>query len=290
MTQTPVSILICTYNRAALLTETLNVCIEQTRTSGAEIIVVDNNSTDTTAAVLSVLAAANTDVLRVFHEPQQGLSHARNRALVEARGQLVIFLDDDAIPHPGWLAALCAFQQAHPDVAAFGGRIIPRFQVSPPGWFVPALHPLYSLLDEPGNGVPAPFIGGGYPFGANMAFNRSVSGEIHFATHLGRIGSSLLSGEETLVFNALRAKGQVPWYVPGAVVDHVVPPERLATDWLYRRFRAAGQSEALLAETRHARLLWLLRGGFKALKAALWGRGVLSNAWVAFCVGVLLRK
>lgn len=177
MTQPAASILICTYNRAALLEETVTVCAQQARENKAEIIVVDNNSTDTTAAVLSALAAANTDVLRVFHEPQQGLSHARNRALREARGALVIFLDDDAIPHPGWLAALCAFREVHPEVAAFGGRIIPRFQVSPPGWFVPALHPLYSLFDEPGNGQPAPFTGGGYPFGALLQCVSQLMGE-----------------------------------------------------------------------------------------------------------------
>src|SRR6266700_2101384 len=90
------SLAICTYNRAALLQRALRSVAQQTiGRSDVELIVIDNGSTDETAKVVAAHQKENGS-LRYFVEPKPGIAHARNRALAEASGEYLAFLDDDA--------------------------------------------------------------------------------------------------------------------------------------------------------------------------------------------------
>ncbi|MGD8380729.1 MAG: glycosyltransferase, partial [Syntrophobacterales bacterium] len=91
-----ISVIVCTYNRAELLGGTLRTLCHQTLdTSEYEVIVVDNNSTDNTREVVDEFCRRSSNVRYCF-EPQQGLSHARNQGLQEAKGKYVAYIDDDA--------------------------------------------------------------------------------------------------------------------------------------------------------------------------------------------------
>ncbi len=129
-----ITVAICTRNRAALLQKAVRSVLPQL-TGRAEILIVDNDSTDDTAKIAAEFTAADARV-RFFRESQPGISIARNTALRRAAGVWVIFLDDDAEVEPGWLAAYEAFFARLPaaKIAAAGGAVISRYEIPPPKW------------------------------------------------------------------------------------------------------------------------------------------------------------
>src|SRR5690348_6834853 len=98
------TIIVCTYNRAASLRDTLQALRRLDSPAGCEweVIVVDNNSRDDTRAVVEEVAAS-WPRLRYEFEGAQGLSHARNRGIGAARGDVILFTDDDVLPESDWL-------------------------------------------------------------------------------------------------------------------------------------------------------------------------------------------
>ena len=257
------SVIVCTHNRAAVVGRALEGALAQAIPAGAEVLAVDNASTDGTAAALAALSRAAGPGLRVVREPLLGLSAARNRGLAEARGEVAVFLDDDAVPQPGWLDALLA-PFAAPSVACVGGRIVIRFPGARPPWFRAELAAALSgfdLGDEPRQiryGRP----GDVYPYGANIAFRtmpaRSIGG---FCSLVGLHGGHLLAHEETDLCYRLEEAGWEVRYTPRAVVDHLVSHERVTPEWLLRRHAAGGRSAALfiLRNRGILRALWRVR-------------------------------
>lgn len=150
------TVAICTWNRAALLADTL-ASIERMRVPAGtawELLVVDNASTDDTPAVLARFR--DRLPLRSVVETQQGCSHARNRAMDEATGALLVWTDDDVQVEPGWFAAYLDAAARHPDAAFFGGPVDPLFAAPPPPWFEANLDVFAAALalrgDPPGGG------------------------------------------------------------------------------------------------------------------------------------------
>jgi len=122
------SVVIPTRNRRATLAALLDRVDPQATAAGAEVVVVDNGSTDGTPELLRPLEAQGQ--LRVVREPTPGATRARNAGARAARGDVLAFVDDDALPADGWLAALLA-PFANPRVAAAGGRVSLRFAGAP---------------------------------------------------------------------------------------------------------------------------------------------------------------
>ncbi len=254
------TIVICTHNRGSMVARAVDGALADAAASGATVLVVDNASTDDTPAVLAALEARADGHVRVLHEPRLGLSHARNRGLAAADGDVVAFLDDDAVPRAGWLAALLA-PYATPDVGCVGGRIRLRFTEPPPDWLTPAFHGALSAFDA-GDEPRRLRHGGGdwFPTGANVSFRvgaaRAVGG---FSTLLGVQGRVPLLHEEHDLCHRLVAAGWDVRYAPDAVVDHWIVPARLRPEWFLLRHHFAGRSAATCA----LRNLGLLR--------SLWG-------------------
>src|ERR1700685_1825619 len=100
-----ISICICTYNRAHILPYCLNALVRLRAPANceAEILVVDNNSCDNTKYVVDNFAERSPISIRYFHESQQGVSAARNRATREGHGDYISFLDDECVVQPNWL-------------------------------------------------------------------------------------------------------------------------------------------------------------------------------------------
>jgi glycosyltransferase involved in cell wall biosynthesis len=239
------SVVICTHDRAQAVGRAVEAALAEARQVAAEVLVIDNASTDDTSTVLAALGRRAPE-LRAMHEPVLGLSAARNRALAEMRGLVVAFLDDDAVPRPGWLAALLASHTA-PSVVAAGGRIALRFETPPPTWLVPALHPAlsaYDMGDEPHRLCTRP--GDEYPYGGNISFRADAARQLGgFSTRLGVRGRRQLAHEETDLCRRLDQAGGEIRYVPDAVVDHWVFPERLRPAWFIARATERGRSQAL---------------------------------------------
>lgn len=258
-----VTIAICTANRVALLAETLAALLPLVDPAIAELVVVDNGSSDGTPGLLAELGRIHSGSLRVIREERSGLSAARNRAVREACGDLLLFLDDDALPAPGWIDAyVAAFHD--PRVGAAGGPVEPIFDGALPDWLDSRFLPYLSVWDR---GPETELLRyNELPRGANMAFRRStfaVYGE--FLEQLGRKGASLRSCEEIEFCLRLERGGDEIRYVPSARVRHHVSTQRLSLDWMCRRFAAQGFSEAIL-DWRHAGLRGLQTGWRRVAK------------------------
>ena len=129
-----VSVCICTYNRSQSLQRTLNSFASQIdiNLGPVEVLVVDNNCTDDTPNVVE--AFRERLPIRRVTESRQGLAHARNRAVAEFRGDVLLFTDDDVRLGPGWLAAYQDAIRRFPDADYFGGRILPDWGQAKPRW------------------------------------------------------------------------------------------------------------------------------------------------------------
>lgn len=242
-----VSIAICTHNRAALLPPLVTALRQQEGVGPFEILVVDSGSTDETPQVLADLSTAGSPVVRASRVPRPGLCAARNAALGMAAGTVVAFLDDDAVPRAGWLAALLEpFSDA--GVAAVGGRVVLRFEGSRPPWLTDSLHGLLTAFDlgPAARRVRYTLAMDEYPRGANFAVRRSAAWDAgSFRLMFERRGEGLRSNDEADLCYRLEGKGWELRYAPAATVDHLVLPERFDPQWFLRRFAAQGTSDAL---------------------------------------------
>lgn len=242
------TVTIQTYNHAKSLAKTL----ESLRTLRCpkdvdyEILVVNNNSADNTPDVIECYAKILAPRLRSVFESRQGLSHARNRALQEARGEIVCFLDDDVKVDPGWLEAVSATFIKY-SAAVVGGRsyLIYPTEAGRPVWLPAKMETLLSRLDY---GDKVLVNTGKDLFGLNFSVLKEVALEIGgFNTSFGRNGRTLLCGEEKDLLDRIREVGGIVVYEPNAVVGHIVPPERLKKKWFLRRiYGGAVSSERLL--------------------------------------------
>lgn len=249
------SLVIPTHNRAASLVRLLGDVARQTADPASwECVVVDNASTDDTAERFAAFAAAHPQLaLRRVYEPEPGVSHARNRGLREARAAIVAWVDDDERIDGAFVAAYLDFFAAHPHAAVAGGRIVAEYPSGRPCWMsVYTEMPVANPMDF-GSRV-RPFPRGRVPGGGNMAFLRSVAlGYGGFDVSLGRVGRELIGGEENDLFERMLRGGETIWYVPGAAIRHIIPPEKLTESYFRRLCYNVGRSQRLRAAIHRRR-------------------------------------
>lgn len=252
-----ISLIVCTYNRVAYIGEALErIAANDFPTDGYEIVLVDNNSTDGTANVCNMFAEIHPDVnYRYFLETAQGLSYARNRGIAEAKGDVLVFLDDDSMVGTDFLANLARGLEEHPDAAAFGGRIDPLFESGrAPKWLCKWTYSWVSAIDKGPDACL--FIGGKYPIGANMGFRASTLERVGgFDTSLGRTRKNLLGGEEKDIFQRVAAEGGEIWYFPDVKVQHVIPERRTTREYIIKFAKGVGYSEYVRCSRKGAKVL-----------------------------------
>jgi glycosyltransferase involved in cell wall biosynthesis len=259
MSQTLISAIICTHNRADYLGAAIDSLLNQTY-GNYEVVVVDNASTDDTRSVVN--ARLPHPQLTYIYEEQLGLSHARNRGAAAARGDILAYLDDDAEASPGWLQALDNVFADHPEAAIAGGRVTLQWPpgISPPQWLSDVLAENLGAYDL-GTTVTAIHDLGSTPRGLNYAIKSSFLEKIDgFNPHLGRVGKNLLSNEELYMTQQALSQGAEVLYVPQALVVHHVAPERLYPSWFLRRSWWQGVSECHRESLTQSLTLRRIRG------------------------------
>lgn len=244
------SLIIATYNRAEQLMVTLeSVAMQHYPTARWECIVVDNNSKDNTRERVEAFAAAHPTLqLRYCFEQNQGLSYARNRGIEEAEGEILAFVDDDERIVEEFVAAYVELFASHPDAMSAGGKIIAEYPTGRPHWMSKYTErPIANPMDF-GQSI-KPFPKGCIPGGGNMAMRRSVFDLIgKFDTSLGRTGKQLIGGEESDLFERIEAAGMPCYYVPRAVMYHIIPESKLTHDYFCRLAFNTGLSQRRRAE------------------------------------------
>ncbi len=233
---TAASIVVCTYNRAASLEETL-ACLKRQKVPpdiGWEIIVVDNNSQDHTRDVIEA-ARRQCPRIRYAFEKEQGLSHARNHGVALAAGEIIAFTDDDVCPEADWLAIIVQGMRLHRS-AACGGYIAPVWETPPPSWLTERFFGFLAVRNQRSDTYQITSASEA-PFGANMAFRKDVLVDIGlFDVRRGRKGNVLASGEDGELFERILASGRKVMFFGNARVSHKVDAFRL-TKRYFRRWR-----------------------------------------------------
>lgn len=241
-----ISVIVCTYNRDKYIYDVLKCIAENDFPYDEyEIVAVDNNSTDNTAYEIRRLHSDYPAVnLKQVTEQSQGLSYARNRGILESGGDILAFLDDDAFTGRDYLSRLSATMSSHPDIDAFGGRIIPTFESGiTPGWLCRWTYSWVSGLEMGDTMIQ---FRKNYPIGANMGFRRKVFDRCGmFNTSLGRVGRNLAGGEEKDIFHRIQSAGFSIFYIPDIPVRHMIPDTRTSTDYIRRLGLGVGTSERI---------------------------------------------
>jgi len=269
---------VATYNRAAVLRQMLACLVRQEYPPDRlELLVIDNNSPDNTRAVVAEFYApiANGDenqsalspsrqesnapktqpahAVRTIREPKQGLGHARNRAIAEARGDIIVLPDDDILMEPDWLQTLCApliieWREGRQSIGCVAGEVIPIFPDGLPEWVREWHGPqgFRSAADGAG-AIPKT----AYPMGANFAFPRWAFEQLGvFSTELDRKGTSFFGGGDREMLRRIHEAGFAVWFVPAASVLHQMPASR--TTFRYAARHAFDSARSRVVErTRH---------------------------------------
>jgi len=247
------TVLIATYNRAPFLDRTLD-SIRALRVAAGrrwEAVVVDNNSTDGTRAVVERHARDFPVPLRYLFEPRQGRSSALNTGIAAAGGDVIAMTDDDVRVEPEWLDAACdALDGGTERLGYAGGPVRPMWESPPPPWLDLTRGDLWGTIAIQDHGD-RPFVyeaARKVPLGANMAAKRELFAAAGtFSANLGRTSGRLLLGQEVpeLLIRA-RAAGFRGLYVPAMQVHHHIPASRLTRGYFRRWWFGKGVSRAAL--------------------------------------------
>ncbi|WP_341328148.1 glycosyltransferase [Methylotuvimicrobium sp. KM2] len=248
-----ITIVICTFNRSKILSETLkNYCsLIKSSDENVELLIIDNNSNDNTRKVCEEFIQTYPEARYVF-EPTPGLSHARNTGIKEALGDIIAFVDDDVFFDPNWLIEVINIFDQYPEASCMGGKSIPTFEGGTPEWVDTELLRFYGSTNS-GESIKW-MIYPEYPYGLNMAFRRDVFTKIgEFNISLGRKKKNLLSNEENEIFWRVDQAGLKVIYNPKAILYHRIPKERATQEWILSRSYWQGISAFVFEQKIHSK-------------------------------------
>jgi glycosyltransferase involved in cell wall biosynthesis len=148
MVQKPdIAVIIPTFNRADMLAAAIESVLDQDAEGLAyELVIVDNNSSDETRAVVDGFVGSGQNIRYLF-EPKQGASNARNLGIVKTSADIIAFLDDDVRARPDWLSLIKQAFDKNPGISFVGGKVLPAWNEEPPGWLTPQHWPPLALID-----------------------------------------------------------------------------------------------------------------------------------------------
>jgi O-antigen biosynthesis protein len=223
------TIAICTRDRAHLLSATLDSLLRQTYWN-KEILVVDNAPSDDSA---ERLVRGSYPSVRYVREDRPGLDWARNRAIAEAHGEFVAYIDDDAIADPAWLAALIAAFDT-PEVMCVTGLVVPARLTTPAQELFERFgfsmsfdrRRFYLGMQSPRPGFPFKGFAG---TGCNCAFRRAIFDRIGLFDVRLDVGTPVPGGGDLDIFARVIRAGYILVYDPAPLIfhDHISDMDRL---------------------------------------------------------------
>jgi glycosyltransferase involved in cell wall biosynthesis len=241
--QITLSIIIPTHNRISDILENVSCLLPQCVGKPVEVILVDSASDPAEASRLQAgIAGGDVQLVRL---DQPGLSTARNAGVARARGQWLGFLDDDVLPDPDWVdAALARIRVSGKLDGLIAGRVLPKWPgvtakpMIDPDALGPRARGLLSIIDDSriycSSDAPV-------AIGANLVIRKTALDTVGgFPVHMGRVGTSLASGEEAYVVDRIVGTGFESWYDGTLCVQHKIFKHQLTWVWLGRRARQEG--------------------------------------------------
>jgi len=242
-----VSVVICTYNREQHIERALESLIPQTASKeDYEIVIVDNNSTDNTPEIIKNFEKKYPDYhIQTAVETNQGLSFARNKGIELAKGEIISFIDDDAIARTDFVENIIRNTQQFPSHYAFGGKVLPKYEKEKePEWMSPYIERIISIVDM---GDEIKSFDKTYPVGCNMFFRREIFDKI------GKFNTNLrLRSDDKYIFMKIKEAGYEVLYFPDVVVQHFIDDFRTTREYIVKVSRLNGKSEYIRLDTLDA--------------------------------------
>ncbi|ASJ11575.1 glycosyltransferase family 2 protein [Thermococcus thioreducens] len=299
-----VSVIITAFseNRVKDILDIIHALKSQTYKS-LEIIIVVDRKESTYKKLIKIVGDKVSKV--ILHKEPPGLSGARNTGVLYSTGEIVAFLDDDAIPDLRWIEEIVnAFNNyKEEDIVAVGGPIYPLWLTKKPSWLPEELYWTIGCTYK-GFKNEERFVE--RLFGSNMAFKKNIFDTIgKFNPNFGRVDNKQLVGEETELFFRIASRGYKVLYTPRAIVYHKIFPYRAKFTYVLQRGFNYGKS-IVIAKRYHRtfnnqdiymrrylikvsipeRLINILK--FKNPRSGLEQLGVLIATGVVIIVGMVI--
>jgi glycosyltransferase involved in cell wall biosynthesis len=237
-----VSVVISTYNGAARLPGALDSVLNQDADDlSYEVIVVDNNSRDSTRAAVESFMTRGFSQLHYVFEPRQGVSYGRNAGIGAASAPIIAFFDDDVRVAGDWVRTIMRTMDEHPEVDFVGGRVLPNWEAPPPAWLTDAHWSPLALVDY----GPVPLYVTAERqlclVSANLAVRRSLFDAVGlFAPELQRVKDSIGSMEDHELLTRCWCAGKQGLYLPTLLANTNVPANRMTKEYHRRWHRGHG--------------------------------------------------
>lgn len=272
-----IDLVICTYNNASLLDQTLAAISRQDVPPHVKwnVLVVANNCTDETLAVVDRhVQRGKMPSLSWVEEPRQGLTYARLCGVRNTTAPWIAFVDDDCLLRENWVAQAARFAQQHPNCGGFGGKVVLDWVAPPPAV---VLKYTYAFAEQDHGAAVRPIT---YLTGAGLVLRRAAlqaSGWTEEQFLNDRVGRRLLSGGDMEITLRIHGAGYTLWYNPACTLKHRIPPRRTSVQYLIDINYGLGISQLLVDALRWpgAYPAWLPASTFRALRSSA---GVLRQA------------
>jgi glucosyl-dolichyl phosphate glucuronosyltransferase len=243
-----ITVAICTFNRAESLRRTLDslVTMQVPNNLSWEIVIVNNNSMDHTDDVINGYVD-RLPVQREF-EARAGKSNALNRAIDVAKGDYIVWIDDDVLVDAGLLTAYVEAFRRWPEAAVFGGRITPRYEAPVERWVAESEAVLggpYAIRNFGDHAYPLS-VGDEdhFPYGANWAIRAKEQRIFRYDPELGPIPKRIRNQEETDIIHRLLGSGATGYWIPGAMVEHYIGRDRQTVRYIAAYYESWGETLA----------------------------------------------
>lgn len=279
-----ISVIIPTYNRAQYIGLTIESFLRQTYPRECiEILICDNHSTDDTKAVVAKIIQDYKEYsIRYLYEDRQGVHYTRNTAAKQAVGDILYFTDDDMIADSYMLERLVAVFEQYENIGAATGKVIPKWEKTPPDWVKKYLSNQWlSLLDKKMELCIAH-----YDFGV-YSCHEAIKRDIFMKTggfHPENTAGEWVGDGETGFNMEVQNMGYSFAYVGDAVTEHIIPSTRMTQDYLNKRFYNQGCSDSYTAY----RIEMEQGKHFKATKGKYFGQ--LLKQWVKTFFRICRKK
>lgn len=246
-----ISVVICTYNGASRLKPTLEAIFRQQENDQLpwELIIIDNASTDGTAALCEELIAEHHFQAKssIFFEKNSGCNFARLRGLKEARHEWILFCDDDNHLFPNYLKAGWATLQAHPNIGVLGGQGVALFEENAPEWFS-RYHLSFAVGPQSNHSGKLNRMGSRKLYSAGSFFRKEVLQRYYensFSTIMvGPKGDDLTRGEDTEWCMMIELMGYDLWYDEQLKFHHYMPKGRMTWEYYLKLKKGISSGEA----------------------------------------------
>jgi glycosyltransferase involved in cell wall biosynthesis len=241
-----ITIAICTFNRAESLRRTLDSLVKMRVPSDLcwEIVII-HSSTDRTDKVISEYVGRLP--VQCKFEPRVGKSNAQNRAIDVAKGDYILWTDDDVVVDVGWLTAYVEAFRRWPDAAVFGGRIRPRYEAPVKKWVIDSeavLEGPYAIRDFGEHIQPLSADDEDhFPFGANWAIRAAEQRMFRYDPELGP-APHRRAAEETDVIRRVLESGAAGYWIPEAMVEHCIGKDRQTVGYIANYYEIWGETLA----------------------------------------------